>query len=127
MGMGVFTKVLEMPVEKLYVSVYEEDDEAYDIWTKEVGVDPSHMVRMGKEDNFGNMEPAPAAPARKFILTAGRKGCGKPDCHVGCECDRYVEVWNLVFSQFDSDGNGGYTPLEQKILTLAWALSGLPV
>ena len=121
-----FTKVLEMPVEKLYVSVYEEDDEAYDIWTKEVGVDPSHMVRMGKEDNFWEHGTGPCGPCSEIYFDRGpEKGCGKPDCHVGCECDRYVEVWNLVFSQFDSDGNGGYTPLEQKNIDTGMGLERL--
>ena len=107
-----FTQVLEMPIEKLYVSIYQDDDEAFDIWTKEVGVDPGHMVRLGKEDNFWEHGSGPCGPCSEIYFDRGaEKGCGKPDCHVGCDCDRFVEVWNLVFSQFENDGNGNYTPL----------------
>ena len=108
-----FTKVLELPEDKLYVSIYQDDDEAYEIWTKEVGVDPSHMVRLGKEDNFWEHGSGPCGPCSEIYFDRGpEKGCGSPDCHVGCECDRFVEVWNLVFTQFESDGNGNYTPLD---------------
>ena len=108
------TKVLEIPAELLYVSVYEDDDEAYDIWTKEVGIDPSHMVRFGKEDNFWEHGSGPCGPCSEIYFDRGPEhGCGKPDCKVGCDCDRYMEVWNLVFSQFDSDGKGTYTRLER--------------
>ena len=121
-----FTEVLEMPTDKLYVSIYEEDDEAYEIWTKEVGVDPSHMVRMGKEDNFWEHGTGPCGPCSEIYFDRGpEKGCGSPDCHVGCECDRFVEVWNLVFSQFDSDGNGGYAPLAQKNIDTGMGLERL--
>ena len=109
------TKELELPVDRLYVSVYLEDDEAYDIWTKEVGVAPDHMVRFGKEDNFWEIGAGPCGPCSEIYFDRGEKyGCGKPDCKVGCECDRYVEFWNIVFSSFNNDGKGNYTPLEHK-------------
>ncbi len=121
-----FTEVLEMPKELLYVSVYQEDDEAYDIWTKERGVDPSHMVRMGKEDNFWEHGSGPCGPCSEIYFDRGpEKGCGSPDCKVGCECDRFVEVWNLVFTQFESDGNGNYTPLEHPNIDTGMGLERL--
>ena len=121
-----FTKVLEMPEEKLYVSIYQDDDEAYDIWTKEVGVDPSHMVRLGKEDNFWEHGSGPCGPCSEIYFDRGDEhGCGKPDCHVGCECDRFVEVWNLVFTQFENDGNGNYTPLDHPNIDTGMGLERL--
>ncbi len=121
-----FTKVLEMPEELLYVSIYEEDDEAYDIWTQKVGVDPSHMVRMGKEDNFWEHGSGPCGPCSEIYFDRGvEKGCGSPDCKVGCECDRFVEVWNLVFTQFESDGNGNYTPLAKPNIDTGMGLERL--
>ena len=121
-----FTEVLEMPKELLHCSVFQDDDEAYDIWTKEIGVDPSHMVRMGREDNFWEHGTGPCGPCSEIYFDRGAdKGCGKPDCHVGCECDRYVEVWNLVFSQFDSDGNGNYTEMEHKNIDTGMGLERL--
>lgn len=121
-----FTKVLEMPEDKLYVSIYQDDDEAFDIWTKEVGVDPSHMVRLGKEDNFWEHGSGPCGPCSEIYFDRGpEKGCGKPDCHVGCECDRFVEVWNLVFTQFDNDGKGNYTPLEHPNIDTGMGLERL--
>ena len=121
-----FTKVLEMPVEKLYVSIYEEDDEAFDIWTKEIGVDPSHMVRLGKADNFWEHGSGPCGPCSEIYFDRGEeKGCGSPDCAVGCECDRFVEVWNLVFTQFDNDGNNNYTPLEHPNIDTGMGLERL--
>lgn len=121
-----FTKVLEMPEEKLYVSVYENDDEAYDIWTKEVGVSPDHMVRLGKEDNFWEHGTGPCGPCSEIYFDRGEdKGCGKPGCAVGCDCDRYVEVWNLVFTQFDSDLKGNYTPLEHPNIDTGMGLERL--
>ncbi len=121
-----FTKVLELPEEKLYVSIYQDDDEAYDIWTKEVGVDPSHMVRLGKEDNFWEHGSGPCGPCSEIYFDRGpEKGCGKPDCHVGCECDRFVEVWNLVFTQFESDGKGTYTPLDHPNIDTGMGLERL--
>ncbi len=108
------TQVLEIPKDRLYISIFESDDEAYDIWTKEIGIDPSHMVRLGRDDNFWEIGSGPCGPCSEIYFDRGEEyGCGKPDCAPGCDCDRYVEFWNLVFSQFDSDGNGNYTPLEQ--------------
>ncbi len=109
------TRVLEIPVDKLYVSVYEEDQEAYDIWTQKVGVAPDHMVFLGKEDNFWEIGAGPCGPCSEIYFDRGEEyGCHSPDCHVGCDCDRYVEFWNLVFTQFNNDGNGNYTTLAKK-------------
>lgn len=121
-----FTEVLKMPPEKLYVSIYQDDDEAFKIWTEEVGVDPSHMVRLGKEDNFWEHGSGPCGPCSEIYFDRGdEKGCGKPDCHVGCECDRFVEVWNLVFTQFESDGKGNYTPLDHPNIDTGMGLERL--
>lgn len=121
-----FTKVLEMPEDKLYVSIYEDDDEAFKIWTEEVGVDPSHMVRLGKEDNFWEHGSGPCGPCSEIYFDRGEeKGCGSPDCAVGCECDRFVEVWNLVFTQFESDGKGTYTPLDHPNIDTGMGLERL--
>ena len=107
------TKVLEMPADKIYISVYQDDDEAYDIWTKELGVSPDHMVRLGKEDNFWEHGAGPCGPCSELYFDRGEKyGCGSPTCGVGCDCDRYVEFWNLVSPQFDNDGNNNYTRLK---------------
>ncbi len=120
------TQVMELPPERLFVSVYLDDDEAYDIWTKEVGVDPSHMVRFGKEDNFWEIGSGPCGPCSEIYFDRGEAyGCGKPDCKVGCDCDRYVEFWNLVFTQFNNDGNGNYTPLPQKNIDTGMGLERL--
>jgi len=121
-----FTKVLEIPEELLYVSVYLEDDEAYDIWTKEVGVDPSHMVRFGKEDNFWEHGAGPCGPCSEIYFDRGpSKGCGSPDCKVGCECDRFIEVWNLVFTQFENDGKNNYTRLANPNIDTGMGLERL--
>jgi alanyl-tRNA synthetase len=121
-----FTKVLEMPASLLHISVYEEDDEAYDIWTKTIGIDPSHMVRLGKEDNFWEHGEGPCGPCSEIYFDRGAdKGCGAPDCHVGCDCDRFVEVWNLVFSQFDSDGKGNYAEMKSKNIDTGMGLERL--
>ena len=109
-----FTKVLELPEEKLYCSIYEEDDEAYDIWTKNVGVDPTHIKRLGKADNFWEHGAGPCGPCSEIYFDRGEEyGCGSPDCGVGCECDRFMEVWNLVFTQFSNDGEGNYSKLDR--------------
>ncbi|MBR7142455.1 MAG: alanine--tRNA ligase [Clostridia bacterium] len=106
------TKVLEIPEDRLWVSVYEEDDEARDIWVNEVGVSPDRIVKMGKEDNFWEIGSGPCGPCSELYFDRGEEyGCGKPDCAVGCDCDRYVEFWNLVFTQFDNDGKGNYSRL----------------
>ena len=107
------TKVMEMPSDRIYISVYEEDDEAFDIWTKEIGIPEDHMVRFGKADNFWEHGAGPCGPCSELYFDRGEKyGCGSPDCKVGCECDRYIEFWNLVFTQFENDGNGNYTKLK---------------
>ncbi|MCH5352714.1 MAG: alanine--tRNA ligase [Acutalibacter sp.] len=121
-----FTEVLEMPKELLHVTVYETDDEAWDIWTKEIGVPEDHMRRMGKEDNFWEHGAGPCGPCSEIYFDRGPEhGCGKPDCRVGCECDRYVEIWNLVFSQFNNDGQGNYTDLVQKNIDTGMGLERL--
>ena len=90
---------MAIPKDRLHISVYEEDDEAYDIWTKKVGVAPDHMVRLGKEDNFWEHGSGPCGPCSEIYFDRGPEyGCGKPTCGVGCDCDRYMEIWNLVFS-----------------------------
>ena len=120
------TKVLEMPVDKLYVTIYENDDEAFDIWTKQNGVDASHIVRLGKADNFWEHGAGPCGPCSEIYFDRGEKyGCGSPDCGPGCECDRYVEFWNNVFSQFNNDGNGNYTELVQKNIDTGMGLERL--
>lgn len=120
------TEVLEIPAEKLYCSIYQDDDEAYDIWTKEVGVDPSHIVRLGKEDNFWEHGSGPCGPCSEIYYDRGEKyGCGSPDCGVGCDCDRYMEVWNNVFTQFDNDGNNNYTPLDHPNIDTGMGLERL--
>ncbi len=111
-GWEFATRVLEIPEEKLYVTVYQEDDEAHDIWTKEIGVDPTHVVRMGKEDNFWEIGTGPCGPCSELYYDRGvEHGCGSPDCSVGCECDRFIEFWNLVFTQFDRQEDGTYLNL----------------
>ena len=121
-----FTQVLEMPKELLYISVYQDDDEAWDIWTREIGVEESHMKRLGKEDNFWEHGSGPCGPCSEIYFDRGEKyGCGKPTCGVGCDCDRYVEIWNLVFSQFNNDGQGNYTDLVQKNIDTGMGLERL--
>ena len=120
------TQVLKMPADRLYPSVFYEDDEAYDIWTKEVGVDPSHVVRLGRKDNFWEIGSGPCGPCSEIYFDRGEQyGCGSPDCAPGCDCDRYVEFWNLVFTQFCSDGKGNYTPLEKKNIDTGLGLERL--
>ncbi len=107
------TKVMKMPIDKLWVTIYQDDDEAFDIWTKEVGVAPERIVRLGKEDNFWEHGAGPCGPCSEIYFDRGEKyGCGSPDCGPGCDCDRYTEFWNLVFTQFENDGNGNYTRLK---------------
>ncbi len=104
------TEVLEIPADKLWITIYEEDDEAFDIWTQKVGIPPERIVRLGKKDNFWEHGSGPCGPCSEIHFDRGEGvGCGRPECAVGCDCDRYMEIWNLVFSQFDSDGNGHYT------------------
>ena len=120
------TQVLQLPIDKLWVTIYQDDDEAFDIWTKEVGVAPERIVRMGKEDNFWEHGSGPCGPCSEIYFDRGEKyGCGSPNCGVGCECDRYVEFWNLVFTQFESDGEGNYTPLEHPNIDTGMGLERL--
>ena len=120
------TQVMEMDPDKIYCSVYLDDDEAYDIWTKDVGVKPDHMVRFGKEDNFWEHGQGPCGPCSELYYDRGEKyGCGSPDCKVGCECDRYVEFWNLVFTQFENDGKNNYTPLANPNIDTGMGLERL--
>ena len=119
------TKELQMPVDKLWVTIYLDDDEAFDIWTKEVGVDPSHIVRMGKEDNFWEHGTGPCGPCSEIYFDRGpEKGCS-PDCKLGCDCDRYVEFWNLVFTQFDKDEEGNYNRLPNPNIDTGMGLERL--
>lgn len=123
-----FTKVMEIPAEKLWISVYEEDDEARDIWINEVGVDPSHIVKLGKEDNFWEHGTGPCGPCSEIYYDRGEKyGCGSPTCGVGCDCDRFMEVWNLVFTQFDKDEEGNYNPLAKPNIDTGMGLERLAV
>ena len=117
---------MAIPKDRLHISVYEEDDEAYDIWTKKVGIAPDHMVRLGKEDNFWEHGSGPCGPCSEIYYDRGPEyGCGKPGCTVGCDCDRYIEIWNNVFSQFDNDGHGHYTELKQKNIDTGMGLERL--
>ena len=120
------TKVLELPEDKLWISIYENDDETFDIWTKKVGVDPSHIVRLGKEDNFWEHGEGPCGPCSELYFDRGEKySCGSPNCTVGCDCDRYVEFWNLVFTQFENDGNGNYSKLDRTNIDTGMGLERL--
>ena len=120
------TKVLEMPVDRLWITIYQDDDEAFDIWTKEVGIDPGRIVRLGKEDNFWEHGSGPCGPCSEIYFDRGEQySCGKPTCGVGCDCDRYVEFWNVVFSQFDSDGKGNYPPMEHPNIDTGMGLERL--
>lgn len=122
------TKTLEIPEDRLYPSVYEEDDEAFDIWNKEIGIPKERIFRFGKEDNFWEHGAGPCGPCSEIYFDRGEKyGCGKPDCTVGCECDRYIEIWNNVFTQFDNDGNGNYEELENKNIDTGMGLERLAV
>ena len=120
------TKVLEIPEDRLYPSVYLEDDEAFDIWNKEIGVAKDRIFRFGKEDNFWEHGAGPCGPCSEIYFDRGEKyGCGKPGCTVGCECDRYIEIWNNVFTQFENDGEGHYTELKQKNIDTGMGLERL--
>lgn len=120
------TETLEMPKDLLWPSVYEKDDEAYDIWKNKIGVPEEHIVRLGKEDNFWEHGSGPCGPCSEIYFDRGEKyGCGKPDCKPGCDCDRYMEIWNNVFSQFNNDGKGNYTELAQKNIDTGMGLERL--
>jgi len=122
------TKVVGLEESRLYPSIYENDEEAFEIWNKEIGVPADHIFRFGKKDNFWEHGSGPCGPCSEVYYDRGEKyGCGSPDCKVGCECDRYMEVWNNVFSQFDNDGNGNYTELVQKNIDTGMGLERLAV
>ncbi len=120
------TETLEIPKDLLWPSIYEEDDEAYHIWADKIGVDPEHIVRLGKADNFWEHGTGPCGPCSEIYFDRGIKyGCGKPDCKPGCDCDRYMEIWNNVFSQFNNMGDGTYTELENKNIDTGMGLERL--
>ena len=122
------TKVVGLEESRLYPSIYENDDEAFEIWNKEIGVPADHIFRFGKKDNFWEHGSGPCGPCSEIYYDRGEKyGCGKPDCVVGCDCDRYMEVWNNVFSQFNNDGAGNYTELAQKNIDTGMGLERLAV
>ena len=123
-----FTKVMEIPEEKLWVSIYENDDEARDIWVNEVGVKADRIVKLGKADNFWEHGTGPCGPCSEIYFDRGEEyGCGSPDCGVGCDCDRFMEVWNLVFTQYDKDDDGNYNPLPNPNIDTGMGLERLAV
>ena len=120
------TETLEIPKELLWPSIYEEDEEAYNIWVNKIGVDPAHVVRLGKADNFWEHGTGPCGPCSEIYFDRGIKyGCGSPDCKPGCDCDRFMEIWNNVFSQFNNMGDGTYTELAQKNIDTGMGLERL--
>ncbi|MDO4813375.1 MAG: alanine--tRNA ligase [Eubacteriales bacterium] len=120
------TDVVGLEPDRLYPSVYVDDDEAFDIWNKEIGIPAEKISRFGKEDNFWEHGAGPCGPCSEVYYDRGvEHGCGKPDCKVGCDCDRYIEVWNNVFTQFDNDGNNNYTELKQKNIDTGMGLERL--
>ena len=122
------TKVVGLEEDRLYPSIYENDEEAFKIWNEEVGIPADRIFRFGKADNFWEHGSGPCGPCSEIYYDRGEKyGCGSPDCKVGCECDRFMEVWNNVFSQFDNDGNGNYTELVQKNIDTGMGLERLAV
>ncbi|MCM1539564.1 MAG: alanine--tRNA ligase-related protein, partial [bacterium] len=122
------TERVGLDASRLYPSVYEEDDEAFRIWNEEIGIAPERIFRFGKEDNFWEHGSGPCGPCSEIYYDRGEKyGCGKPGCTVGCDCDRYMEVWNNVFTQFDNDGKGNYSELEQKNIDTGMGLERLAV
>ena len=122
------TKVVGLEEDRLYPSVYLDDDEAFDIWNKEIGIPKEKIFRFGKADNFWEHGSGPCGPCSEIYYDRGERfGCGKPDCTVGCDCDRYIEIWNNVFSQFDNDGHNNYTELKQKNIDTGMGLERLAV
>ena len=122
------TEVVGLDANRLYPSIYVDDDEAFDIWNKEIGIAPERIFRFGKEDNFWEHGAGPCGPCSEIYYDRGEKyGCGKPGCTVGCDCDRYMEVWNNVFSQFNNDGKGNYSDLIQKNIDTGMGLERLAV
>ena len=122
------TEVVGLEKDRLFPSIYENDEEAFEIWNKDIGIPAEHIFRFGKKDNFWEHGSGPCGPCSEIYYDRGEKyGCGSPDCTVGCECDRYMEVWNNVFSQFDNDGQGNYTELVQKNIDTGMGLERLAV
>ena len=122
------TRVVGLDENRLYPSIYENDEEAFEIWNREIGIAPDRIFRFGKKDNFWEHGAGPCGPCSEIYYDRGEKyGCGRPECTVGCECDRYMEVWNNVFSQFDNDGNNNYTELAQKNIDTGMGLERLAV
>ena len=120
------TEVVGLDPDRLYPSVYVDDDEAFEIWNKEIGIPADRIFKFGKEDNFWEHGSGPCGPCSEVYYDRGEKyGCGKPDCTVGCDCDRYMEIWNDVFTQFDNDGEGHYSELEQKNIDTGMGLERL--
>ncbi len=120
------TEVLELPKDKLWVTIYENDDEAFELWNKNIGVPAERIVRLGKEDNFWEIGSGPCGPCSEIYFDRGLEfGCGSDDCKPGCDCDRFMEFWNLVFTQFDGDGEGGYTPLANPNIDTGMGLERL--
>ena len=120
------TEVVGLDADRLYPSIYENDEEAFEIWNKEIGIAPERIFRFGKEDNFWEHGSGPCGPCSEIYYDRGEKyGCGKPGCTVGCDCDRYMEIWNNVFTQFDNDGKGNYTELVQKNIDTGMGLERL--
>ena len=120
------TEVVGLDADRLYPSVYQDDDEAFEIWNKEIGIAEDRIFRFGKEDNFWEHGAGPCGPCSEIYYDRGEKyGCGKPGCTVGCECDRYMEIWNNVFTQFENDGKGNYTELVQKNIDTGMGLERL--
>lgn len=120
------TEVVGLDADRLYPSIYENDEEAFEIWNKEIGIAPERIYRFGKEDNFWEHGSGPCGPCSEIYYDRGEKyGCGKPGCTVGCDCDRYMEIWNNVFTQFDNDGKGNYTELQQKNIDTGMGLERL--
>lgn len=122
------TQTVGLEADRLYPSVYTDDDEAFEIWNKEIGIAPENIFRLGKEDNFWEHGAGPCGPCSEIYYDRGEKyGCGSPDCTVGCDCDRYMEIWNNVFTQFENDGKNNYTELEQKNIDTGMGLERLAV
>ena len=120
------TKVLEMPEDRLWATIYTDDDEAYSIWTKDIGMPANRIVRLGKADNFWEHGSGPCGPCSEIYFDRGEEfGCHSPDCKPGCDCDRYMEFWNNVFTQFNNDGAGNYTELSQKNIDTGMGLERL--
>lgn len=122
------TEVLKLPKDRLWVTIYKDDDEAFEIWNKKVGLSPERIVRMGKEDNFWEHGQGPCGPCSEIYFDRGEdKGCGKPGCSIGCDCDRFMEFWNLVFTQFEGDGEGNYTKLPKPNIDTGMGLERMAV